>query len=355
MVSIVSVLGLLGFSPAALGEVPGWRPAPATNPLEFGSLRLEPAFALAPAEGEWEASFVVSEFNLWNHTWHTFATHRARDLYRQPVTDEELRYIERDFAGDRVWHLDLEGWRTDLTLSRGLAGGRSVTLRIPWIEIGSPHWDRFGEEFHELFGLTSLEREVFPRGETLVYIKDRDNRHIIEARDELERKGIGDVSIALGIPLRPRWGAEHRLVAALEAPTGKEGTLHGSGGWDASLQWFAVWTGDRKSIRTGAGATFLDPNGSFLGEERAHLFHLYLQMDRHLWRRVSGTFGVRIDGSPLWSVIHELPGYPSTIYRFGLVGDLGTSWVAFDFDEELHPQTGVEADWAFHLSWGRAF
>ncbi len=347
----LAVFSLLG-SVRARGQVPDWWPYPQTQPLTFGSLRLDPAFGVFLPDGEWSFASSVTEFNLWDHSWHTFATHRELKRYRLPVSDEELRVIERDFAHDYAWNLDVEGWRIDVVISRGLPEGRSFTVAIPWIEIGSPRWDRLGEGFHNLFGLSSLERDVFPRGETFIYLKDRGNRTTIRGGQELAVSGIGDVSLGYGFPLRDRWGSHQRMALTLQAPTGKAGTLQGSGGWDAGLSWFALWQRPRERIRLAAGATWLDTHGSFLGAQRTSTLHLMGEVEHALWRSFSGLLGMRVDSSPLRNINHGYPGYPATYYRLGIIHDQERSWVAFEFMDALKPQTGIEADWAFRLTAG---
>ncbi|MBW3672066.1 MAG: hypothetical protein KY432_10405, partial [Acidobacteria bacterium] len=57
-------------------EIPVWRAEPQTDPLELGSSRMEPGFALDLAEGEWAQTLTVTQFNSWELSWHTRAIHR---------------------------------------------------------------------------------------------------------------------------------------------------------------------------------------------------------------------------------------------------------------------------------------
>jgi hypothetical protein len=331
-------------------QLPSSRSQPQTDPLEFGSLRLETAFASSPDDGEWDVSLTVSEFNMWAHSWHTFATHREMSRRGLPVSPEELRGIESNFPDDSAWHVDLEGWRTDLVLSRGLPNGWSVSAKVPFIRIGAPHWDAVAETFHDGFGLETVERDWFRPGDTLVYLKSDRNERIVEARGELDGSGLGDVSLGLGIPLR----ASQRLVVSIEVPSGDRGGLRGSGGLDANVSWFGSWRTERSSIGAALGYTHLDPNGAFLGLRRSeHLGHALLSVDRVLWRELRGTASVRVDTSPLGRVIDGYAGAPSTFYRLGVALPTDShGWIAFELGEELAPVTGLEADWSFHLTWG---
>ena len=58
----------------------------------------------------------------------------------------------------------MEGWRNDLLISRGFAGEIAATLQVPWVGIGSPHWDAIAEDFHARVGLENMRRDWFPRG-----------------------------------------------------------------------------------------------------------------------------------------------------------------------------------------------
>lgn len=349
---------MVGLAAPARGELPTWRPTVQTDPLEFGSLRLETAFANVPAPGQWEVSFTATQFNVWNHTWHTFALHREHERIGDEITGEQLRQIERNFVDDDAWHLDLEGWRSDLIMTRGLASGMSVSVKVPYIEIGEPNWDAFAEGFHETLGIDTLQREIFPRHDTLIYIKSAGNEEIVEAREEVNGSGLGDVSFGLAMPLRKRWGADQRLVVSAELPTGDRDSLRGSGGLDANVSWFARWQFQKprgtRAVTLAAGYTWLDPNGEWLGRERTeHTGHLSFGVDQPLWRNLYGTFAFRLDTSSLWSISRARPGLPATFYRLGLMADAGRAgWFGFEVGEELQPQTGGEADWSFHLVWG---
>ncbi len=356
---VCAVMIVVSLAARASAELPTWRPTVQTDPLEFGSLRLETGFANIPEPGEWEVSFTATQFNVWSHTWHTFALHREHDRIGQEITSEQLRQIESNFPEDDAWHLDLEGWRSDLIVTRGLANGMSASVKFPYIELGRPHWDAFAEEFHEFLSINTLEREIFPRHDTLIYIKDRDNEHIVEAREEVNGSGIGDVSLGLAMPLRDRWGARHRLVLSAELPTGDRDSLRGSGGVDANVSWFARWEFMKprgtRAITLAAGYTWLDPNGEWLGFQRTeHLGHLSFGIDQPLWKNLYATLAVRLDSSPLWSITEARPGLPATFFRLGLMAGAGRAgWIGFEVGNELQPQTGGEADWSFHLIWGQ--
>lgn len=350
---LVSVSLAVAAAVDVLADVPGWRPYPQTDPVEMASLRLDPAFALAPEKGDWSTAVVFTQFNLWGHTWHISEAHRSQNLYRQPILDEELREVERKWAQDNVYHFDLEGWRADVVIARGFGRDGAVVVRIPWIYIGAPHWDSFPEAVHDFLDVSSLGREVFPHGDTFIYLKDRFNRHIVKAGRELNGGGLGDVAMAASFPAPPLWGSQSRIAGVIEFPTGKRDSIRGSGGYDAGLGWFALWRGPRRTYRAAAGFSRLDRQGSFFGYRRADVGHLLGEVEWVLRRDLWGTASIRVDSSPLAAVTGGYAGHPPTFYRLGLSGELpGGGWFAVDVGQELLPQTGVEADWSLHVAVG---
>jgi hypothetical protein len=354
--SLLLALALSASSPL-LAEIPPWRPQVTSSPLVFGSLRLDPAFAIAPPAGQWQVLTTASQFNMWARSWHTFAAHRHHDLYGQSVTEEEVRSIAEAFPDDWAYHLDVEGWRGDIQFVRGFEGGASASIRIPWIEIGSPQMDWVAEDFHSGLGLSTHQREIFPADDTTIFLKHSDEEDVLFAGRELNRAGFGDVTLAGSIPLTVVKRAEQRLALAVDIPTGKRGTLQGSGGVDLTANWFSLWRLDKRDVKLASGLTFL-VGGDFLGEDRFPLLpHLLFEVDQPLDRHKLwvASLAARLDGSPLWEITDGRAGYPPLFYRLGISRDLGAGrWVSFELGEELKPQTAVEADWSFHLTFGSA-
>jgi hypothetical protein len=118
---------------------------------------------------------------------------------------------------------------------------------MPWLEVGAPHWDAIAEDVHAKVGLGGVARDLFPRGQSTVYVRGR--RAAIERLSGLEGSGLGDVTLSVTGPLGRWLGAEHRWVVAVEAPTGEAGTLRGSGGWDTGVRWFGTWGQGGKQVR----------------------------------------------------------------------------------------------------------
>jgi hypothetical protein len=325
--------------------------SPATDPTEFGSLRLDPFESVVPPEGEWSFALSTTYFNQWNGTWHTRRIHEDLGRERQPIGDDEIEALEASFPADDIFRLDLEGYRADVVISRGFASGIALQARLPWISVGSPNWDGVAEGFHDLFPVVDhYVRDLFPRGETFLYIR-ADGKSVVR-REELARSGIGDVALSVSMPIRRGERSSQRLALTVELPTGKEETLHGSGGVDAGVRWFYDRKGVKNDVLVGAGYTRLDPNGGFLGFERSDTFHLSADYHRRVGRRTALHLGARIDSSPLAGITALNLGDPVIFYRLGVQREmLPGQWLVFDIGEEIVPQMGVDADFSFQFGW----
>lgn len=343
------LLALALASQPATAQVDPWGSQIFPDPLRFNSLPLEPSQAVAPPAGEWQISATSGYFNVWQTTWHTAATHRDPALVGKPLTDAELRLLEAEFPKDQFYFIDFEGWREDLSVSFGLGDGYALTARVPWIQIGSPHWDAIAEDFHSQLGLSDMRRKLFPRGQTVIYI--RGWHGAIEYRAEENGSGLGDSSLAATGPLGHWLGGEHRWVAALQIPTGEAGTLRGSGGWDAGLRWFGTWGSERRELRFGLGYTWLDPNGSWLGINRSNTWHALAEFHVPLGGLTLRS-SLRFDSSPIAAFTNSDIGTTSAYWLLGVLGKLGEgSWWAFDAGDNI-PMPGEVPDFSFHLLFG---
>jgi Protein of unknown function (DUF3187) len=343
---------LLPLADAHAQPVPASWSTPLADPLRVASLPLDPAQATAIPPGRWQVSLASAYFNLWSGSWHTATIHKEFGLVGQPITDEELRTLEARHPHDEIWRLDVEGVLTEVTFARGLAGGLSFTLEVPWLEVGRPHWDAISQDVHRALGWNEASRDLFPRGQTLFYVWDPREGRAIERRQDLTGSGIGDVALALSGPAGEAFGLEHRWVVAVEAPTGARDTLEGSGGWDYGARWFATREGRRTRLRLGAGYTWLARSGSFLGVRRSNTWHLYADWQRRTGRLWSLLLSTRLDSSPLADFTKGDPGKASFIVVGGLRRSLGRGgWLAFALGENLPPY-GASPDFTLHLQVG---
>jgi hypothetical protein len=343
VVSIVAVA-------ACWGQGDRWASPPFADPLRFSSLPVDGMQAAAPASGEWQLANAVSYFNVWQLTWHTATIHEGFGLVGQPLTAREIAILEQNFPADQFYHVDLEGWRDDFYATVGLGRGVAVTLQVPWVEIGSPHWDVIAENFHAWLGLAQFKREVFPRGQSTVYVRGRSGA--IERLSGLAEAGIGDVSLAVTGPLGRFLGADERWVVALKAPTGERNSLRGSGGWDAGLRWFGTWGSRATQVRLGLGYTWLDRNGSWLGAQRDNTWGALVEAHTPLSRTLTLRGSARYDSSPLRSFTASDMGKPSFFWTVGVLASVADNgWVAFDLGEN-YPSRGEVPDFSLQLQIG---
>ncbi len=335
---------------AAAAETIPFRLAATPDPLRAASLPLDLAPAAPVAAGAWrvEASFAYA--NLWQGTWEIPAIHQEYGRAGEPVGADELREIEARYPTNDMYHVDIESWRADLVVQRGLAHGLVLSLQVPWIEVGRPHWDGIAEWWHEAFSFPNADRDLFPRGETFFYAHTPGST--LELRDELVVSGLGDVTVSLAAPAGRFAGAEHRAVLSLDAPTGDADTLLGSGGWDVGVRWFAAWRWRTTSLVAGAGYTWLDDAGDLLGVERDDTWHLAVSLEQDLGKGWGVTGSAAYESSPLASLSAAALGDPAAYLRLGVVTHLSRgSWIALETGQDWYG-TGVSPDYGFRLTFG---
>lgn len=347
----VAALAALAAIAVAAGELQPWS-VPYVEPLRMSSLPLEMADGTALAAGAWEVTVTPGYFNLWSGSWHTATIHRELDLVGRPLTPEELHTLEQRHPGDDIHRFDVEGTVTEVRFARGFGHGLTASLSVPWVDVGTPHWDAISEGVHRNLGWGVGGRDTFARGRTLTFVWSPQQGRAIEAWNELDGSGVGDVRLTLSGSLGTLGGGEQRWTAAIEAPTGSEATLRGSGGWDAGVRWFGTWRWQRSLLRGAVGYTRLDPAGSFLGVERDDLVNALAEY-RHAWgERADWLAAARWDTSPLASFSGGEPGKAAFFFTFGARYWTGAStFLAVALGENLIPG-GVNPDFTLQLQFG---
>jgi hypothetical protein len=342
---------LLTAGAPAAADLEPWS-VPYVEPLRMTSLPLAMGDGAALAAGAWEITVTPGYFNLWSGSWHTATIHQELGLVGQPLTRDEVLTLEQRHPGDDIYRFDVEGTLTEVRFACGLGHGLTASLAVPWIEIGQPHWDAISQDVHAALGWGEGSREIFARGQTVAFVWSPRKQRAIEGWDELAGGGVGDISLTLSGSLGELAGGEQRWAVALEPPTGKAGTLTGSGGWDAGLRWFGTWRWARSLLRCAVGWTRLDPAGSFLGAERSDTWHALAEY-RHAWGDSADVLAAaRADTSPLASFSSGEPGKPSFFFTFGVRQWLGSgAWAAFALGENLIPG-GVNPDFTLQLQLG---
>ena len=333
----------------AAGTIP-FRLAANPDPLRSASVPLDLVPAAALPAGEWRVETSLSYANLWQGTWETAAIHRELGRLREPIGSDELRELESRYPEQEMYRIDIESWRADLVVQRGLAHGMVLTAQLPWIEIGGPHWDGIAEWWHDNLSLPNADRSLFARGRAFLYGRGRGGT--LELRDELLASGIGDLTISLAAPLGTFAGADHRAVVSVDAPTGGDDSLRGSGGWDVGARWFAAWRWRTRTLVAGAGYTYLDRSGNLLGLERADTWHAIASFEQDLGKGWGLTGSFAYESSPLADFTSTALGDPAAYLRLGVLSHVSErSWLAFDLGQDWYG-TGVSPDYAFRLTFG---
>lgn len=339
----------LATSTTALAAPPVFRPTANPDLLRLGSLPFDTAEGAEVEPGQWQVTTSLSYANLWNFTWHTVAYHREVGRTGLCLSSAELAGLAARYPNQWYQFLDVEGWWGEVWVQRGLGNGVTATVRVPYIQVGAPHWDSVAERWHRWLGFPDFHRPEFPRGEALVYIKGPGGT--VERRD-VARSGLGDVSLALAIPAGQWLGGTHRAVAAVEAPVGKAGTLQGSGGWDGGARLLSRWGDDRFSFVTGLGYTWTSSHGSLLGLRRNHAWHTLAGFDWRIWGPLIASTRLQVERSLLAQVAGDRLSKATLSKRFGVAVPLPwESWLAFDLGQDSR-HNGVTSDFSFHLAVG---
>ena len=345
--SILSGVAHAG-SPAAPGvDHAAWFAPPEGNPIAFGTLRFGPLDSIEIPEDSFAITTTASYFNLWRGSWHIRTIHAELGRDETFLSSDELRLLEWRGPTDHIYFVDLEGWRTDVTAARKF-GRVTASLTVPWIRIGSPHWDSIGEQTHEILDLGGA-RGAFPRGDAILYLRTPSNR--VEERENLTRSGLGNAVLSLGLPIESRRlpALRQRLVGAIQLPTALEGSVAGGGGFDAGLAWFGTMLMGRGEALASAGYVHADRSMTLFGFRRADTTHLLVGWRQPLFSRVGGSVTLRIETSPLAGSFDGHAGRPNVTLGLAVTRALTpTSSVTLGFGEDL-PRLGLGPDWTFHL------
>lgn len=327
--------------------LPPPRPLSMPDPLRSASLPFDLAHPAPVADGQWNVTTSWTWFNTWSTVFELVQIHQEFGFdHTTAPSPAEFRTLEDRYPSKQFHFIDIEGNLFEISATRGLPGGWSVGVRVPWMTIGRPKWDAFIDQWHSWFGLTDSNRESFPRSGTLLYIRGRDG--VIEER-ALTGSGLGDISLSVASPGFRVMGGLHRAVMAVEGPTGDAGAFLGSGGWDLGLRFQSTWTWRRSRLRTGIGLNHLDDHGDLLGIPRTDTWFAGTGYEFRLGRRLTLTAAASFESSPLADFTDGEAGEP-TLYRiFGLALDLGPELFAeLQYGNNKDGQ-GIAPDTSFRL------
>lgn len=320
------------------------------DPMRVTSLPLDLSRTYAPKAGEWEASFTVGYFNQLSNTWHIAAIQKELGREGEILRPDLLRLAELRHGKDAIFHLDLEGHRTELSLAYGVGRGFGFSLTVPWMDIGSPNWDAISSDFHSWIGLSQNDRLVVQRGQSHAYLHDDGLQ--LEAFN-LAGSGLGDTTLAVSGPGGQWFRATHRWALAVEMPTGDRDTLFGSGGWDVGVQWTGSWLFTHSRLDLVASYSFLDSSGSWLGIERSDLASIATRYTRE-FRRIGGiSLEIRFDDAPIADATDGELGDVSFVTQIGWRRNLGDRhWLGFVFGNNFPVESGVQPDLTLALQIG---
>ena len=350
--ALAPAIVVCGIATCSAGEVDLWS-IPRIDPIRQASAPLDMGDGLPLAAGGWRLTATVGYFNVIANSWHLPAIHSEFGLLGRPIEGWELRLLELRHPDDHSYVVDVEGWQTELRASRGFRGGVVISLRVPWIEIGTPHWDGVASTTHDILGAEDVGSWT-SRGETAVYAHT--DLGVVERTSGLVQSGWGDATLAVSGALGRLLSGQHRWGVALEAPTGARDSLMGSGGWDVGLRWYGTWGWGRNAIVAGLGFAYLDDDGDWLGVQRDNLWQLHAEYVRQLGSAWSLRGAIHVATSPLSDFADSELGEPSMSFEIGVRAALtGTSWLAFNFGENpwyTGTFTGVQPDYTLQLQIG---
>jgi hypothetical protein len=323
------------------------------DPIRRSSLPFTAADAAIPAPGRWQVAATIGYYNLWSHSSEIPALHLSRGAARHLLTTDEIDQLERRYPDRPLYFLDAEGWIVNFRACCGLAHGLALGFDIPIMGIGMPGWDAIPEWYHHALGFSSQSRELFPRQDTRLYIHTA--KGTIDRQTGVADWGIGDLSVFLSAPLARAFGGSQRLSIAAEAPTGSDGALLGSGGWDAGMRLFSSWEWTRRASMIGGGWTRLDRAGSLLGIRRSDTWHLAGEFHEILGGRTRALISVVGERSPLARFVGGALGRPGGYMRIGMERVIHERRVRFEVGQNWDKGgMGIAPDFSFHLTVGNA-
>jgi hypothetical protein len=197
---------------------------------------------------------------------------RPREAEARMVVDYASNYVEDSNPRESII-LDGESARITLDARYGMAERFEVGIALPYVVVGGGFLDSFIVGYHNAFGFPQGGRDQAPRNR-LLYQYQSDHRVALQ----IDRcsQGIGDVQLLGGFQLHESAGDPSRAIAlraALKAPTGDSGELHGSGSTDLSL-WIsagdAYGTAIGRFTLFGAAGIMAMTRGNVLPDQQRH-------------------------------------------------------------------------------------
>lgn len=138
----------------------------------------------------------------------------------------------------RRYVTDFEEQRLTLAYSRGIGDGQELMVRLPLIARNGGFLDEIIDGYHKVVGLEGGGRGNLPHYRNLFQITNAGGQTVVDQAGGTS--GIGDMVLEYRRQLTPRTEGANAPVAAsvralLKLPTGRSGSLLGSGAADVGL------------------------------------------------------------------------------------------------------------------------
>jgi hypothetical protein len=134
-----------------------------------------------------------------------------------------------------LFFADGETHRYEITMRSGIGNHLEIGLTLPIARVGGGWSDQAVESIHHLLSIGNAGRDTVRQNSETVFI-DTPNAHYF--RDRSAGYSLGDIALTAKYELTHFEGKDVRmaLAGAVELPTGKAGTLSGSGSTDGGVQ-----------------------------------------------------------------------------------------------------------------------
>ncbi|OVE81083.1 hypothetical protein BVY03_04715 [bacterium K02(2017)] len=179
-----------------------------------------------------------------------------RDQFELQVETSFSNVFEFDNISNTTMNIDMEIWRTALTLGYGLNEKLDVKLELPFISTTGGFLDAFIEGYHDLFKLPYSGRGFVQNNQTSFEVIHQGSRLINHQAIAL---GLSDVRLRFKYLLSDHfnWPFKFAIAPYLKIPTGQSGSGLGSGQFDIGLSLLAQKSLKRFHITSHIGYVLL--------------------------------------------------------------------------------------------------
>jgi hypothetical protein len=198
--------------------------------LSNGFFFFTPEAPRALPDGQWSFALNAADANSFaKSAWisHSLSGRTTRSEALATLADPRFE------STDSLFLVDGETHRTDMTLSRGFAGGLELRITVPVVSTGGGWSDRVIESVHHAMKIGNAQRESLNRNSETVFLKHDDMTYV---RSRGNGFYAGDVALSAKYEL----DRSLSVVTSVELPTGSARRLDGSGSIDAGVELLAT-------------------------------------------------------------------------------------------------------------------